>query len=877
MPILRRRQPAELSPEAISAIAAEVAKAIPPVSVPAAPPLEPFEPLPRDDFPAMAYGPGVPLIPTAIDPREPGGRRPEPRQSQFRTSVNIAPNGERMVPFATLRDVAEKADVARRCIEHRKAEMQALDWDVTLTRHATKRIMTDDKITSPGKAAQIARERFEPDMARIRQFFEVPDKFNGLDWSTWLGMLLEEQLVVDAVTVWPRRAGSDGVQALELLDGATIKPLLDHRGSTPLPPNPAYQQILHGLPRGEFTATSIDVPTYRSDQLLYAPRVRRTWTPYGLPEVEQALNAVDLYLRRIGWIRGEFTEGATPATWIKSVGTPGANFTPQHRREWEVAMNAELAGDTNERFKLKVLPPGFEPEQMRSFAEMYQPALDELLIKLVCLSFGVMPTEVGFPPASGIGGKGHQEGEENSAYRKSIRPTAEWVGGLVTRIARTWLGMPPELQVTFLGYQTEDQTEIEGVADSQVRGGRKTINEYRAEVGQPLFEFAEADMPFIATSAGLVFIDGSRDTGQSLTDPTVTDVQPVDNEPGTSNDPTDDISDGVLDPETPEEGDPIADDAEVPDGFIRVAGHIRRKRTTAAAVAEAEKFLRFVTKRRGHLGRPGRAFVFEHLDAATANELLAAPDVAAVEDLVKVMRRRRPGKVHADTRAELVKTYDARLSAAAAKLINPTKLIAGWNSRDEDKAPAPDSQVRTDARQYVARALGLTDVDVDTLDLDEDDLEDLDLDDLDDEADDMITAGHTAGWSAVGLDPDLAAGSRLDALRDGLKSAVIAAVIGKTIEIVANSLARGDDADALAAILDEPFAETIVSADLTVTLSAGLLDGCEAAEIARVQISASAGDCEFCQGYDGRILDINDDSGMPPLHRGCACDLEPLE
>ncbi len=53
--------------------------------------------------------------------------------------------------------------------------------------------------------------------------------------------------------------------------GATIKVLLDGSGRRPLPPDPAYQQVLKGIP-------AVD---YAADELLYAPRNPRTSHVYG--------------------------------------------------------------------------------------------------------------------------------------------------------------------------------------------------------------------------------------------------------------------------------------------------------------------------------------------------------------------------------------------------------------------------------------------------------------------------------------------------------------------------------------------------------------------------------------------------------------------
>lgn len=589
-----------------------------------------------------AFLPGLPIPPTMLDPRNPITGLVDPRRNEYPIGVNLNIR-DRTIPFQVLRDAADRVDVMRRCIEVRKAHMQALDWDITLSKRALRRIMITDGIASPGKAAQVARERFEPEMIRLREWWEKPDRLNQMDWTDWLGVLLEEQMVVDAATIYPRRRLSGEVASFEVIDGSTIKPLWDRRGSTPLPPAPAFQQILYGAPRGEWVASTDGVSDeWTAAQLVYRPRYRRSFTPYGYPEVEQALSSVDLYLKAIGWIRSEFDDGTVPDQWMKTdikIGTQAGALTAAQLAEYEAVMNASLAGNTVERHALHLLPAGFEPVQMLTFVEKFSPDLFEMLIKLICMCFHVMPTEVGFPPSSGIGGKGHQEGEANSAWRKEIRPSVRWLQGLMTDLSREFLGMPAELEFSFLGFEVEDQAEAEKVTDSATRGGRSTVNEARGERGLPLFDFPAADKPFIVTGAGLVFLEGSDVTQVAVQPPA-----PADGAPTVTVDPAagDGVPDEVgVDDGVPEEGEYLPEGEPVPDGFLRVNGYLRRKPTAAvaAAVDEITKFVTFAERR---AQRSWRDFTFEHhgpQSAAALNRLGAAGDLEALKTLAAELRR----------------------------------------------------------------------------------------------------------------------------------------------------------------------------------------------------------------------------------------------
>lgn len=879
MGIFRRSAPAP-DIEAILRAAVELVKAAPataPLPPPVGPALPgPIVPLERTDFgaPLTNFAPGVPFVPVGIDPREPATQRPAPRRSEFAASVNLqVANAGRLIPFGVLRDVADKVDVMRRCIEVRKSQQLALSWDITLSPVALKKIMTEDRITSPGEAAQHARAKFEPEMARLRTWWEHPDRLNQMDWETWLGVLLEEHLVVDALSIWPRRRANGETVAFEIIDGATIKPLLDHRGSTPLPPNPAYQQILYGFPRGEFTATSTpDASGFLGDQLIYRPRFRRSWTPYGYPDTEHALSAADIYLKRMAWIRAEFDEGTTPDTWLKL--PVESRIGPDQIRAYEAAINEELAGRTGERLHLRMLPPGVKPEQMDKFADLYKPELDEFLVKLLCSCYSVMPTEIGFPPGSGIGGKGHQEGEANSSQRKAVRPTAKWIEGVCTEISRRFLGMPEELCFKLIGYETEDQNMAEQVADSQTRRGAITLNDDRAARGLPLYAFPEADTPFIVTGSGLVFLDGAMAAQAAAAgDPAVeagpgdgTTIAPdpsLEASPATSAppvsavDPRPTVDPGEDPNDQPSEGDPIGADDPVPDGFIRVNGYLRRRRQPAAAVAEAQKFLTFARRRRTGSWRD---FGFEHLDPSLSAELNGygrAGNLDAAKALVATLGKAAARGIPRAARAKLITSQAEALRDAVLDLLPGTSdLLAAWDEH------AATTKAAADAADWIGGQIATRTTKLDAA------------------IAAMLTAGHELGWQhAYDDDPDEPAGddrSRLEALLDAVPG-IREALISTAITAVAGVLVSNDRADAITDVFgSSDWLEPFTSAELTPAISAGTLDAAARQDIAFVELVAGGDECDFCQGYDGRILRLDEDAGMPPLHRGCQCSVDPL-
>ena len=491
-------------------------------------------PLPRNPWLAgVPFGPGSPITPGAINPvREDG--RPDPRRYEFQVAQNINITETRLVPFKTLRASADQIDILRRCIEVIKNKVTGLDWDITLGTDASEKIAA----TSGGdhvRAMAKAREKYTDEINRMRQFWENPDRANGLTFADWLMIALEEILVVDAWAVWPQRSVGGDLYGLQILDGATIKPLLDDRGMRPMPPNAAFQQILYGFPRAEFTANDDD-PTadgeFTSDDLQYMIRNRRTTSAYGFSPTERALPLADIYLRRQQWIRAEYTDGVMPELMFTTDENWGTN--PDLLRAYENIFNDDLAGQTQQRKRLRLLPAGMTPIQFDAYGEKFKDTLDDYLITSICGHYGVQPAEIGFSPKGGLGGAGFEEGRAESAEAIGTQPLVNWLSKMLTNISYTYLGMPRELEFKLMTSKRLDNEANARKSQIEVTSGGKTINERRSELGLPLLDTPQADMPILqAGSTTYLFspdgiIDAATAAGApALEGPNATPIKPV--------------------------------------------------------------------------------------------------------------------------------------------------------------------------------------------------------------------------------------------------------------------------------------------------------------------------------------------------------------
>ena len=480
----------------------------------------PFLPRPSDVFTDGAFGPMSPIQPVPVDePAVPGGF-PDPRLWQYRVGWNLPTQprteGLALASFDQLRTLADRYSVARACIELRREEIRGLEWSIELTTKAAKAYQGDHK----------AMRDFGERAAEATRFFRHPDP-DFWSFNTFLDALLEEIFVYDALSLVFRPKygkglgrgllGSD-LDHIKLVSGPTIRPLLDMHGGKPRPPAPAYQQFLYGVPRSDYqtviSGTDIDdygltgaqINQFRADVMLYAPLTVRRESPYGSPPVERALLPIISGLQKQEYQLSYYTEGTVPAVYI-SPGDP--NMTPTQVRELQDALNG-IAGDPAYHMKVIVLPPGskVEPQRPVDLSDTF----DTLVQTQVCMSFDVMPDELGLLPNVGSAGAGGSSnasalrfaGQEarDLKSRKSTKPLLMFLCDIFNYVLQDICGQP-DMQFSFEGLvDDEDKQQITSLGVEQVQNGISSIDEVRERLDMPPWGLTETSEPVVFTAQG---------------------------------------------------------------------------------------------------------------------------------------------------------------------------------------------------------------------------------------------------------------------------------------------------------------------------------------------------------------------------------------
>jgi hypothetical protein len=151
------------------------------------------------------FAPGYPLPP--VEPE-----RLRAYDYPVGTNYIYTPRSTEPVGFAELRALARNHDITRLCIETRKDQIEALDWQIK---------PRDEKNPKAG-----AEERAD----KLMEFWRKPDGY--YPFATWLRFLLEDLLVLDAATLEVRLNRGGDVIGLDYIDGSSIKVLIDDRRLT---------------------------------------------------------------------------------------------------------------------------------------------------------------------------------------------------------------------------------------------------------------------------------------------------------------------------------------------------------------------------------------------------------------------------------------------------------------------------------------------------------------------------------------------------------------------------------------------------------------------------------------------------------------------
>ena len=451
------------------------------------------------------FGPRLPMHPVA--PAEVAGR-----VWDFVPGYNLAtaPRAYAPVTFQALRMLAEAFDPVRLIIERRKDQMARLPWAIRVKHEGRKR----------PTAAQLSPQT-RGLIRDVEQFFKHPT--SNLNFRSWMRMLVEDVLVLDAPTIFCERDPNGNLISLSVTDGSTIKVVIDDKGRIPRPfrwnGQPflsdgatvntsnyaelgfkiadrllypvAYQQVLKGMP-------AVNLTTW---DMYYKPMNLRSHGVYGHSPVEQIMMTVSIAMRRSLAQLEYFREGNQPDAVF---GLP-ETWAPDQIQRFQDYWDSLYSGNLAMRRRMKFVAgegkytPTHEPPLKNEF--------DEWLVRIVCFAFS-------YPPAAfvSLSNRSIAEQHEKQAEEEGVEPLKAWFSDVANEVIEREFS--DDLEFAWAEEQEVDPVKQKDVLTGYAESGVLTLNQVREKLGEEPDPDPAANRLQVRTPTGYVPIGTTNQQGE---------------------------------------------------------------------------------------------------------------------------------------------------------------------------------------------------------------------------------------------------------------------------------------------------------------------------------------------------------------------------
>jgi hypothetical protein len=381
-------------------------------------------------------------------------------------NLNYLPRAYEKTRFVKLKALARNCDLLKTVMNRQKDLMESFDWNIKPRENAQ------------GKRAAST----DPMIGTLEDFFRYPDKDH--DWAQWLRALLDQLFVLDAVSIYRRRDKGALPYSFELMDGATIRILIDNSGRKPQAPSPAYQQVLKGIPAVDYT----------SQTLLYFPQNFRIDQPFGYPAVEQIMDYIETAIERLKSQKAFFTDG----NLADGLFTGPVEWKMDQIMTWQGYWDSLMSGNVVMRRKGWWVPFGTE------FKPIKPPPLkdefDEWLARVICFAFSTSPQ-----PFIKQVSRGNQENQQQVAEEGGIATTMAYVKRVIDRLIAEDFGRP-DLEFVWREDREFDPMVQAEIQDLKLRNGSLVIDEARDQDGLDPLPDGLGKVPLIYSGTGATTI-----------------------------------------------------------------------------------------------------------------------------------------------------------------------------------------------------------------------------------------------------------------------------------------------------------------------------------------------------------------------------------
>lgn len=370
--------------------------------------------------------------------------------------------------FSMLRRMVNVYPIARACVNRRIRQITQLGWDISTV---------DEKADEKG---------FEASIKLVKDIFKQP-MGHKTRMREMLSLIVDDILTIDATSFEMQRTRGGEFLNLIPVDPTTILLRVTETGGTPIPPEPAYEQVIGGQKIASFT----------TDEMIYEIMNPRSYTPYGLAPMESLILQVESALRGAIYNLSFFKESNVPEGFITLPEEVATNRDAV--QDWQDWFDVLMAGSPKFQHRLKILPGGATYTAAKKPEDMAFERFELWLLQQTCAVFDVQPQDIGITlhVNKATGESQSQLGDERGLY-----PLANFIKEIFDDIIQIELGFS-ELQWVWRNLNPVDRKEEAEIAEKEIKMGAKSVDEYRMEQGKDPIGMKH----YIETPSGPVFVE----------------------------------------------------------------------------------------------------------------------------------------------------------------------------------------------------------------------------------------------------------------------------------------------------------------------------------------------------------------------------------
>lgn len=399
------------------------------------------------------------------------------------------------ISFDTLRRAALSVHIVRICIEHLKKKTTKTKW-VVRNKDIRKRISDEgDK--------------------RIKELTEMFRHPNPQDnFRSLLDKMVEDLLVLDAVSLEKTRYPNGELAHLFFVDSATIRPVFNDKGEQdiliPLPTKNdegkkeelpvSYVQVMNNSQYGGPESGDI-VAAWPKKDFIHShmnPQGAMEAFGYGLSPIESILSVVANILNADNYNGTYFEEGAFPPIVLQLIGQVNQRDLEAYR-EYLVA---ELSGNFHRPAIMATEKA--ESLQIHNLKDINNRDMQFMeyqlwLAKLCCAIYGMSPEDIGLTDTTGS--KSVSEVQLEISHDKGYSSLLRFIEELFNENI-IWRDFGyDDLEFAFIATDSIKPDAQFEMFDKALRNGTMTLNEVREEIGKAPFD-DWADEPMILAGDG---------------------------------------------------------------------------------------------------------------------------------------------------------------------------------------------------------------------------------------------------------------------------------------------------------------------------------------------------------------------------------------